>query len=247
MIDGFGVRIFTFSCHIHRPVKTENGDAENPPEETDNSIKEETIERLVAVTQEDHAYLSSKEERRERARAAAAARLSGELTSCSKTKAFNPKTDPIDYRTMEWPRDALYLPYEPNFEWVKEGQVIGQDAYICDCCDPAKRRKSRRREETSSEEEESEEEKGEEEGDLSDSNSKASTSTGCGSTNNGEGEEGKNGKPTLKLDLKEANNSNQSSDTDSPSNSKSSTPTPTPTSAQPGWFGKGRRKRQRFS
>lgn len=57
-------------------------------------------------------------------------------------KPSKPKADPneikhIEYRTIEWPKDALYFGYEPTFLFLTK-----EDEYVCTCCDPKKKRKS---------------------------------------------------------------------------------------------------------
>lgn len=42
----------------------------------------------------------------------------------------------IEYRTIEWARDALYFSYEPNFLFLED-----ESGFVCDCCDPKTRRR----------------------------------------------------------------------------------------------------------
>jgi len=67
-------------------------------------------------------------------------------------KPIKPKADPdeikhIEYRTIDWPKDALYFGYEPTFLFLSK-----HDEYVCCCCDPCKKRKSPEESTSSSEE-----------------------------------------------------------------------------------------------
>jgi len=43
----------------------------------------------------------------------------------------------IEYRTLEWQKDALYFSYEPNFLFLEN-----DDGYVCECCDPKTNKKA---------------------------------------------------------------------------------------------------------
>eukprot|EP00088_Acartia_fossae_P032960 TRINITY_DN33739_c0_g2_i2.p1 TRINITY_DN33739_c0_g2~~TRINITY_DN33739_c0_g2_i2.p1 ORF type:complete len:517 (+),score=136.37 TRINITY_DN33739_c0_g2_i2:27-1553(+) len=46
------------------------------------------------------------------------------------------KVKELEYRTLEWARDALYFSYEPNFLFLDD-----ENGFVCDCCDPKTRRR----------------------------------------------------------------------------------------------------------
>lgn len=49
------------------------------------------------------------------------------------------KSRKLDYKTIMWPRDALYISYkEENFEYVIDAEAQGEPPFYCDCCDPAR-------------------------------------------------------------------------------------------------------------
>ena len=43
----------------------------------------------------------------------------------------------IEYRTINWPKDALYFSYEPNFLFNEDDD--DDIEFVCDCCDPKRR------------------------------------------------------------------------------------------------------------
>ena len=51
----------------------------------------------------------------------------------------------LEYRTIEWDKDALYFSYEPSFLFIdednEEGGGGGEDEFVCECCDPKKKKK----------------------------------------------------------------------------------------------------------
>jgi len=53
----------------------------------------------------------------------------------------------IDFKTIEWARDALYTTYTfgDKFEYMADIEERGEQPYFCDCCDPSKKRKRRRK------------------------------------------------------------------------------------------------------
>lgn len=183
---------------VQRVKKEEPGDLEASEDSLDSTINC------------DHDYASRKRPKR------AAAIMAAEKAGGRFVDAAG-----LDLKRMKWPRDALYLPYEPNFEYIEENQVIGEDAFCCNCCDPAM--KPRRNDDSDEDESDEEADDMDTEDQADDSDSKTSSQ---GSLKNG-----------LKLELKEEKP--DISDNDSP---KSNTPTLT---SQPGWFGKGRPKSKR--
>ena len=163
----------------------------------------------------------------------------------------------VDYRHMKWARDALYLSYQPFFEYIDEDREnVGVDAFCCDCCDPAKKReaakKRRRRSQSESDsEDEEEDDEDEEEGNGEDPG---------GGDENGKcavkqepdvkqevKEEGDNGaaiKTEVKAEVKQEVDTPEASDGESASTPTASSGSRYPVN-QPGWFGKGRKKRLR--
>ena len=80
----------------------------------------------------------------------------------------------LEYRTVEWDKDALYFSYEPAFQFIDEAEEAGEEVkegeFVCECCDPKNRKKPVSSGEVSEEEEQGEEEEQEEtDGLLSDS------------------------------------------------------------------------------
>lgn len=146
------------------------------------------------------------------------------------------KSGVLDYKTIVWPRDALYLPYQSEFEFIKPSDVIGEDAFCCDCCDPAKKR-GRRKKRRGSQSDCSSDDEDEEEDDSDDQ---------------GDEEEDDGDKTDGKAEMSDSESTSSSSTTATTatngSGSKPTTPAPTVTN-QPGWFGKGRttkKKKDRF-
>jgi len=130
----------------------------------------------------------------------------------------------IEYRTINWPKDALYFSYEPNFLFNDEED--DEIEFVCDCCDP-KRRKSKKpsSEECSEEEEISDKEVSDEEDDKVDDDD----------TNDLLDEDSEDSRG---LTSREDSPAVETTPVSSQS-SRSSKPLP------PGWFGKGRSKRRR--
>eukprot|EP00092_Neocalanus_flemingeri_P033707 GFUD01036641.1.p1 GENE.GFUD01036641.1~~GFUD01036641.1.p1 ORF type:complete len:611 (+),score=154.10 GFUD01036641.1:169-1833(+) len=52
----------------------------------------------------------------------------------------------LEYRTIEWAKDALYFSYEPNFLFTDDDEEL---EFVCDCCDPKRKKKSASSEEGS--------------------------------------------------------------------------------------------------
>jgi len=55
----------------------------------------------------------------------------------------------LEYRTIEWAKDALYFSYEPNFLFTDDDEEL---EFVCDCCDPKRKKKSASSEEGSEKE-----------------------------------------------------------------------------------------------
>jgi hypothetical protein len=51
----------------------------------------------------------------------------------------------LEYRTIEWDKDALYFSYEPSFLFIDEDEEAGaggrEGEFVCECCDPKKKKK----------------------------------------------------------------------------------------------------------
>lgn len=45
----------------------------------------------------------------------------------------------LEYRTIEWAKDALYFSYEPNFLFTDDDEELD---FVCDCCDPKRKKKT---------------------------------------------------------------------------------------------------------
>lgn len=52
----------------------------------------------------------------------------------------------LEYRTIEWAKDALYFSYESNFLFTDDDEEL---EYVCDCCDPKRKKKAALREASS--------------------------------------------------------------------------------------------------
>lgn len=66
----------------------------------------------------------------------------------------------LEYRTIEWDKDALYFSYEPSFLFLDEDEddEEGKEGeFVCECCDPKKKKKHVSSEEVSEVDEENEE------------------------------------------------------------------------------------------
>ena len=132
-------------------------------------------ERQVAAIGSDHDYETSASSSK---RAASSGRQPRRAAiKARKLQQGQLVTQTLDYKSIVWPRDALYLTYEPHFEFIAEDAAIGEDAFVCDCCDPAKQKK---REDDDDEDEEEEEDDDEEDevSEVQDSDSKDSSSVG---------------------------------------------------------------------
>eukprot|EP00096_Caligus_rogercresseyi_P012947 TRINITY_DN5608_c0_g1_i1.p1 TRINITY_DN5608_c0_g1~~TRINITY_DN5608_c0_g1_i1.p1 ORF type:complete len:562 (+),score=192.32 TRINITY_DN5608_c0_g1_i1:47-1732(+) len=121
--------------------------------------------------------------------------------------------EPLDFRRIHWPKDALYLTYENRFEFMEDEDSKENPPYPCDCCDPAKNKRllSSGSEEEDSDGEEEEISSIKEEGNIKE-----------------------------EIDSKE---DEAKKEVILPSSSSSSSTAKKPTTHKPGWFGKGRRKR----
>ena len=164
----------------------------------------------------------------------------------------------VSYRHMKWARDALYLSYQPFFEYIDEDREnVGVDAFCCDCCDPAKKRerekKRRRRSQSESdsedeEEEDSEETNGEDPGGGENGKSAVKQEPDVKQEVK---EEVDDGTPAIKTEVKTEVKQEVGEAVDTPEASDGESSTPTASSGsrypvnQPGWFGKGRKKRLR--
>ena len=137
--------------------------------------------------------------------------------SKGKSKGKLVRSKRLDYKNIMWPRDALYVSYkEENFEYINDIEAQGETAYYCDCCDPACQKK-RSYSDSSEDDEEDEDEASE--ADMEDEEDKVSTTS-----------------------------SSVDSKTEAETKSKTETKSENPIKNhvnQPGWFGKGRRKRAR--
>ena len=52
------------------------------------------------------------------------------------------KSKKLDYRNIMWPRDALYISYKDDkFEYINDLEAQDEPTYYCDCCDPARQKK----------------------------------------------------------------------------------------------------------
>ena len=123
----------------------------------------------------------------------------------------------IEYENIMWPRDALYISYrEEKFEYIAETEAQNDTPYYCDCCDPS-RQKSSKRQYSESDDEDDEE-------------------------NNDEDES----EDEVDQDCDDENSSETSKTTENKTENNSAANNHAPkTSTQPGWFGKGRRKKAR--
>ena len=168
----------------------------------------------------------------------------------------------VDYKHMKWARDALYLPYQPFFEYIDEDSVnVGVDAFCCDCCDPAKKKPPRRRRSQSESDSDDEEEDEDDEEDVEDSGGGGGDENGKSAVkkeNDEDGvkrevkEEGEGNGAAIKTEVKtevkeeledEAVDTPEASDGESSAqNASSGSRYPV---NQPGWFGKGRKKKLR--
>ena len=132
----------------------------------------------------------------------------------------------LEYRTIEWDKDALYFSYEPSFLFIDEDNEDGgggEDEFVCECCDPKKKKKV-----WSEDVSEVEEENEETDGLLSDSEEEVEDSP-CQSREDS---------PASRLSEKVGNGKNGNAETRPATNGDS----PTKPLA-PGWFGKGKRRR----
>lgn len=130
----------------------------------------------------------------------------------------------IEYRTINWPKDALYFSYEPNFLFNEDED--DEIEFVCDCCDPKRRKKKPSSEECSEEEEVSDK-------DLSDDEEADDKIDDGGDSNDLLDEDSEDSRG---LTSREESPAPVSS---APAPAKSAKPLP------PGWFGKGRSKRRR--
>ncbi|TRY68356.1 hypothetical protein TCAL_04126 [Tigriopus californicus] len=190
--------------------------------EVEDPEVKEVRERLVTSITGDHNY-SLGEECIENKR---------DRTANSRGRLVN-GAQVMDFKTISWPRDALYLSYTPSFEYIDHPESIGVDSFCCDCCDPGKKKK--RRGSTSSEDEDDEEEQdgGEEDDDEEE------VENGAGARNGSEPEE-------EDTDSKCSEDSSRNSSVKQGSSNKEPE-SPSVVVQQPGWFGKGRRKKQKYS
>ena len=173
----------------------------------------------------------------------------------------------VDYKHMKWARDALYLSYQPFFEYIDEdNENVGADAFCCDCCDPAKKKQQRRRR--------SQSESGSDDDDGDDGDNNEEEQDKGGEDSDGGEENGKSGgvkqeidencaKQEVKEEERQAEEgygaavktevkeepSEEAVDTPETSDGESSAHNASSGAKypvnQPGWFGKGRKKRLR--
>jgi len=133
----------------------------------------------------------------------------------------------IEYRTINWPKDALYFSYEPNFLFNEDED--DEIEYVCDCCDPKRRKKKPSSEECSEEEEEEVSDK-----DLSD-DEEADDKIDDGDSNDLLDEDSEDSRGLTSREESPAPVSSGAA----PPPARSTKPLP------PGWFGKGRSKKRR--
>jgi len=166
----------------------------------------------------------------------------------------------VDYKHMKWARDALYLPYQPFFEYIDEdSENVGADAFCCDCCDPAKKKPPRRRRSQSESDSDEDDDDEDDEEDVEDSGGGDENGKITVKKENGEDgvvkrevkEEEENGaaiKTEVKTEVKEELEE-EAVDTPDASDGESSAQNASSGARfpvnQPGWFGKGRKKRLR--
>ena len=139
----------------------------------------------------------------------------------------------LEYRTIEWDKDALYFSYEPSFLFVDEDNEDGgggEDEFVCECCDPKKKKKV-----WSEDVSEVEEENEETDGLLSDSEEEVDDSP-CQSREDS---------PTIgasRLSEKSGNANGKNGNAELSTRLAGNGDSPTKPMA-PGWFGKGKRRR----
>jgi len=135
----------------------------------------------------------------------------------------------IEYRTIKWPKDALYFSYEPNFLFNDDED--DEVEFVCDCCDP-KRRKKKPSSGECSEEELSDKDASEEEDEDEE-----------------EGSQSKLGDDDSNDLLEEDSEDSRGFASREDSPAVETTPLTTAKSSKPplppGWFGKGRSKKRR--
>ena len=140
----------------------------------------------------------------------------------SKSKGKLVRSKRLDYKNIMWPRDALYISYkEENFEYINDLEAEGETAYYCDCCDPACQKK---RSYSSDSSEASEDDEEASEADMEDEEVDKASTTSSSVDSKTEAET-----KTSKTENTKSENSNVNKNHVN----------------QPGWFGKGRRKRAR--
>ncbi|XP_040563287.1 NAD-dependent protein deacetylase sirtuin-7 [Lepeophtheirus salmonis] len=162
-------------------------------------IKEEkALQKIKEAIDFDHNYTSFEEFPRKRQSRVKSNIVIGQYK----------KSKPIDFKSISWPRDALYLTYENKFEFMENKDDKDELSFPCDCCDPAKKKRSNYESSTEDEEDESDE------------------------------TEGSSSKDGGSIKVEEDTDSKDSIDQKVPCVASSSK-----VSSNPGWFGKGRRKR----
>ena len=151
----------------------------------------------------------------------------------------------VDYKSMRWPRDALYLPYQPFFEYIDEdNENVGTDVFCCDCCDPAMKKKRRRRSQSESDsEDEDDDEDEEEEEEEAEDGVKTEIKKEEGAEENDDANVKSEPADGVKTEAKEEDATPDASDVESTAGAKDAS-AKYPVN-QPGWFGKGRKRKNR--
>ncbi len=151
-----------------RRIKQEKDIKTEIKQEVKEEEEEESKERLLAVAavKADHAYTDTEEERPAPVSMPALAPASVPTPASASPPAPQrrrrnrwriPNSERLDYSTIEWPRDALYLPYEPKFEYLSKDAELGKDSFCCDCHDPKNSRRKKTEEDDSDDEDEDDE------------------------------------------------------------------------------------------
>jgi hypothetical protein len=225
--------LFTYSTPLNPLEKHTSTRTNLVVKKTEDEEDEEMAKEAVS---KDHPYASPERTSKRPRRSPAAMR--GRLVDGAE----------VEYKSVVWPRDALYLPYQPFFEYIDEdNENVGTDVFCCDCCDPSKKPKKRSRRQSQSESSSEDEEDEEEEEN--------------GKVKQEEVEDGVQKEIKEEVDVKMENIKTEEEDDHSgatPNVSNGATPDVSDGESsvaataknnmpvnQPGWFGKGRKRRTR--